>query len=293
MRVLANGRMASSAHAALLSVAVHIAAVNAAPINGTHRQLAVGGVQRQLASVGGVQREVTCPLSDVELSDGVASSTHLATPQPQPDLVNCTWYRRSTCCSAEDTLRLSHADPEIQLHSTSKACRDTLTMLQCAACSPEQEVVSARKPSLRQIRRAMINVSSNFDFPPCQLFLQEQIANFPVAVLRTCESFCDRLYTSCSDAVLMLAGGRAPDRVDALFSGGLQFCQAVGLRAIPQDDNAACFSAASASWRRGGGAAAALHGGFLTMVTLSLVASGSWRGSVWLQRPQRRPGVRR
>ena len=190
--------MASSAHAALLSVAVHIAAVNAAPINGTHRQLAVGGVQRQLASVGGVQREVTCPLSDVELADGVASSTHLATPQPQPDLVNCTWYRRSTCCSAEDTLRLSHADPEIQLHSTSKACRDTLTMLQCAACSPEQEVVSA--PSLRQIRRAMINVSSNFDSPHVSYFCRSRS---PTSQSRCC-ALANPFATGCTHRAAML-----------------------------------------------------------------------------------------
>ena len=130
------------ANANALVLVIQLVVSSAAPIKGT---------KRQLASVGGVKREVTCPLSTVELADG-RCSTHLATPQPQPELVNCTWYKSSSCCSADDTLRLSHADPEIRLQSASRGCRDTLTMLQCAACSPEQEVVSTRnmirRPSL-------------------------------------------------------------------------------------------------------------------------------------------------
>ena len=40
------------------------------------------------------------------------------------------------------------------------------------------------------------------------LLKAESVRGFDVAVLRTCESFCDRLYRTCGEASLVLAGGR-------------------------------------------------------------------------------------
>ena len=107
---------------------------------------------------------------------------------------------------------------------TTRQCREVLHQLMCAPCSPAQE----------------------------EVFLREHFAGFPVAVLRTCETFCDKLYDACASASLVLAGNRPADRVDALFSGGLSFCRAVGLRAVETDDHAACFSAASLGRFSGG-----------------------------------------
>ena len=56
-----------------------------------------------LAWVAGVGTSARCPLSVAELTDGAEFLTHLRAPQPQPDLVNCTWYKQQTCCTAEDT----------------------------------------------------------------------------------------------------------------------------------------------------------------------------------------------
>lgn len=178
--------------------------------------------QSAAASVGGIKRELTCPLSTLSLEHGGSTLTHLAAPQRQTGLVNCSWYSTSTCCSAEDTLRITHdANPEIQLSGMlTRGCRDTLTMLQCASCSPNQQL----------------------------LYAQEHIRGFEVRVLRACQSFCDRLHKSCGEATIT-AGGRT-DRVDALFATGLSFCQAVGLQTVTKAEDAVCFSDA-ATWRRG------------------------------------------
>lgn len=157
----------------------------------------------------------TCPLSRLELHDGGAFLTNMPAPAPQP-LVNCTQYRHQSCCTSEDSLRISHGVPEIVLQRTTRGCRDALHMIMCAPCSPAQS----------------------------QLFAEEMVAGFPIAALRTCEGFCDRLYRSCASSHLVLAHGRAPDRVDVLFSGGVSFCRAVGFRVVRSEDAAACFSSA-------------------------------------------------
>jgi hypothetical protein len=175
---------------------------------------------------GAAQLDSSCPLSQTELYDGGGGLTNALAPSKQRSLVNCTWYRDSTCCTPEDTLRISHSEPEISLLGSSRGCRDALGMLMCAPCNPDQAL----------------------------LFMQESVAGFPVATLRACEPFCDRLYTSCSSALLKLAGGLEPDRVDALFADGPSFCRAAGLRVVSRADHGACFSAA-ASWRRPGAAA--------------------------------------
>ena len=161
-----------------------------------------------------------CPLSVRELADGATFLTNILESSPNSNLVNCTWYRKDTCCSAEDTLRISHADPEISLHGTSRGCRDALHLLMCAPCSPEQS----------------------------SLFAQRTIAGFPVSVLRTCERFCTRLLKACGAATISLAEGRR-DRVDATFGTGRAFCRAVGLRVVGSevaltDEDTQCFSAA-------------------------------------------------
>ena len=52
--------------------------------------------------------------------------------------VNCSWYQSSSCCSAEDTARISQQEPEIRLLQSSRGCRDVLHMLMCSSCSPRQ-----------------------------------------------------------------------------------------------------------------------------------------------------------
>ena len=172
-----------------------------------------------------------CPLSLNELHDGAPFLTNRLSSASNSELVNCTWYRKDTCCSAEDTLRISHADPEISLRGSTRACRDALHLLMCAPCSPLQK----------------------------SIFVQRTVAGFPVSVLRTCESFCDRLYSACSSSGVELAGGRV-DRVDAAFASGRAFCRAAGLRVVghraeeveeeKEDEGRICFSAAA---RRVGG----------------------------------------
>jgi len=202
------------------------------------------------ASVGGIRRDTSCPLARIQLEHGGGFATNLEQPQSVQGMVNCSWYAQSTCCSAEDTLRITHTDhPEISLAGAlTRGCRDSLTLLGCASCSPDQRL----------------------------LFAQESVRGFDVAVLRTCESFCDRLYRTCGEASLVLAGGRT-DRVDALFGTGLAFCQAVGLRAIPKVDHAVCFSPA-VTWRRGPLVMLGRGGGSL------LVAATAAASLLWLRR---------
>ena len=172
-----------------------------------------------------------CPLSTSELAHGSVFLTHLDSPARQGKLVNCTWYSESTCCTPEDTLRISHEPSEINLHGSPMRCLDAMRLLACSPCSSDQSLI----------------------------FRPELIGGFDVPVLRVCESFCDAMYDACRPAELTLRGGAA-ERVEALFSSGAAFCSAVGLRVIrgggaggDANGNAddACFSSAS---RRAGGA---------------------------------------
>ena len=172
----------------------------------------------------------TCPLSQSELAHDAPYLSHLRSPAPQADLLNCTWYSRHTCCNAEDTLRVSHAEPEIRLRGTTRGCRDALHLLMCSVCAPEQEAI----------------------------WPSDTVMGFAVPVLHVCEAFCDRLHRECAsasldsdDAVVATRDGTAArvqpqphDRVDMEFEDGLAFCRAVGLRAVAATDDAACFSAA-------------------------------------------------
>ena len=172
-------------------------------------------------SIGGIHHDVTCPLSDVQFEAGGPFLTHNHRPQPQPDLVNCSWYASDTCCTAEDTLRISHTAADVKLSQTTRRCRDKLTLIQCSRCSPRQEL----------------------------LFLEEEAHGLLSHSLRVCEPFCDQLLGVCGEALLMLPG-RQQDRVDALFATGRGFCQAVGLRVIEHESDAVCFSAAGDNARR-------------------------------------------
>ena len=190
----------------------------------------------------------SCPLSMLELADGAPFLTHKAQSSPQPDLGNCSWYSDATCCTAEDALRISHSEPEIRLLGPTRGCRSALHMLMCAPCSPAQDAV----------------------------FLQSEISGFPVSVLQTCASFCERLHKQCSSATLVLASGER-DRVDALFPHrhGRGFCRAVGLHVVADDQP--CFSAAGP--RRGARAEAV---GLLAAAagTLLLLRGAGGRGAV-------------
>mmetsp|Transcript_65905 Transcript_65905/g.130688 ORF Transcript_65905/g.130688 Transcript_65905/m.130688 type:complete len:220 (-) Transcript_65905:109-768(-) len=153
-----------------------------------------------------------CPLSRTELASN-DFLTHVAAPQAQP-LTNCTQYAAKSCCNAEDTLRISHAEPEIRLTGATRACRDILHLLMCSVCSPQQG----------------------------DIFLLEPISGFDVRVLQVCDSFCADLHRKCGSATLLDDGG-THERVDIEFEDGLALCQAVGLRAVPARDGV-CFSSA-------------------------------------------------
>ena len=185
----------------------------------------------------------SCPLSKAELQKDGTFLTHLPSPSPSLQrLSNCSWYSKNTCCSAEDVLRVSHSDPEIKLSGTTRGCRDVLHLLMCAPCSPDQSVI----------------------------FVSSMVSAFPVHEIQVCERFCDRLLSACGSALLVLAGGQAPDRVDALFrQDGLGFCDAVGLRTVKESEDAYCFSSARGSWRRVSSLVAAL-------VALCALAVGRW-----------------
>ena len=157
----------------------------------------------------------SCPLSAVSLSyeDELWTQRPTAGPLERPS--NCSWYRESSCCSSEDVLRLSHADPVLSLVGSSLHCRDQLHLLMCSICSPAQ----------------------------ADLYIVEDVGGFDVPVLRVCESFCETLFSACGGATLA-EGGR---RVDATFASGLEFCDAVGLRAVAAVDHSYCFSAAPPS----------------------------------------------
>ena len=121
----------------------------------------------------------------------------------------------------EDVRRLSHADPVLSLVGSSLHCRDQLHLLMCSICSPAQ----------------------------ADLYIVEDVGGFDVPVLRVCESFCETLLAACGGATLA-EGGR---RVDATFASGLEFCDAVGLRAVAAVDHSYCFSAAPPRSRSRGG----------------------------------------
>ena len=160
------------------------------------------------SSAGGA----ACPLSTVSL-EGDDTWTGLTSPEPlSEDAVNCSWYAGSTCCTAADTLRISHDEPEISLRGSTRGCRDVLHLLMCSPCSPRQDTI----------------------------FLSEKIGEFTVPVLQVCESLCDQMYSRCASALYSQDGGR----VDRTFTGGEERCAAAGLRVVRAVDHAVCFSAA-------------------------------------------------
>ena len=164
-----------------------------------------------MAATSVFARKPTCPLSTSEIADGVDFLTHRLVPEPMSEKsTNCTQYCESSCCSAHDTLRISHADPDIPMVGTTIRCRDALKQMMCSICSPAQAT----------------------------FYVSEDIHGFEVPVLRVCGSFCDRLFTECAAAYLE---GRE-DRVDMEFEDSKSFCDAVGLNVAAPD--AACFSSA-------------------------------------------------
>ena len=185
-------------------------------------------------------RAAMCPLSSAELSDFVAPRddymTHMAEVAPQPHLVNCTWYSEATCCTAEDTLRISNLEPEIRMSGMTNGCRNMLHLLMCSVCSPHQAA----------------------------LWQMESVLSFSVPVLRVCDSFCERLHRECGSAWLAREDDtqsqyvHVDERIDLRFEDGLELCRAVGLRVVKEHDHdradadaPLCFSAAR---RRDGGA---------------------------------------
>ena len=158
-----------------------------------------------------------CPLSRAELDHDTDYMTHAPSTAPR-ELSNCTWYESSTCCTLDDTLRISDQAPDFQLTGSTRECRDAIHLLMCSVCSPSQR----------------------------EIFVEETIVGFAIPVLRVCESFCEMLHTSCGSASLLSASGPR-DRVDVEFEDGLAFCRAVGLRTVLTADRAACFSSAT-SW---------------------------------------------
>ena len=174
----------------------------------------------------------SCPLSISRIADDdpqVDFLTHrLESAAAAPDMPNCSWYS-TTCCTADDALRISQEHSEIVLSGpVSRGCRDLLHQLQCSVCSPRQ----------------------------AELFQLEAIGGFSVPVLRVCSNFCSKLYSRCGSASIALGSAvESPhDRVDQAYHDGLQFCRAVGLRVVNDADLATeCFSAARPSARAAGG----------------------------------------
>ena len=133
-----------------------------------------------LGRVSGGIRHATCPLSKVYLVDSQNFWTGLPVPAPlaanagtpacvctcvrvhpcrrmphtahrKPSerlAVNCSWYQSSSCCSKEDTARISQQEPEIRLLQSSRGCRDVLHMLMCSSCSPRQARAAAGSSNL-------------------------------------------------------------------------------------------------------------------------------------------------
>ena len=170
-----------------------------------------------LAAVAAASRRA-CPLESVSLEqdDPVA---HRQFAGPEPGLQNCTWYARETCCTPDDTRRISNEAPEISLIGTTRSCRDLLHLLQCSVCSPAQ----------------------------ADLYLQERFGGFLVPVLRIADDFCERLYRQCGSAILP----ETHERVDLSFQHPSQFCRAAGLRTVSPADHAFAFSAAPSRRRFG------------------------------------------
>ena len=196
----------------------------------------------------------TCPLSMHRLADGDPEAdflTHRIQPEAAPPLMpNCSWYP-TTCCTADDALRVSFERSEIALSGpVSRGCRDLLHQLQCSICSPRQE----------------------------ELFPLERIGGFSVPVLRVCASFCARLYSRCGSATIALGPSveSVRDRVDQAYRNGLELCRAVGLRVVNDADLASyCFSAAQPSGR-----AARPEPLWVALLATSLLLAHGGRGTV-------------
>ena len=150
-----------------------------------------------------------CPLEAVSHDEPVA---HRQIAGPEPGLLNCTWYAGETCCTPDDTQRISNEDPEISLLGTTRRCRDLLHLIQCSVCSPAQ----------------------------ADIYLQERFGGFLVPVLRVADGFCERLYRQCGSSILP----ETHERVDLSFQHPNAFCHAVGLRTVSPADHAIAFSAA-------------------------------------------------
>lgn len=85
-------------------------------------------------------------------------------PRPQPDLQNCTWYRKNSCClSKELTIILENIPPPTGANSE---CLKMLNYLMCFVCAPNQN----------------------------EFYKNER--------LTVCQAFCNQLFDACGDAYL-------------------------------------------------------------------------------------------
>ena len=136
----------------------------------------------------------SCPLSAVSLSYEDELWTHRLTAGPLERPSNCSWYRESSCCSSEDVLRLSHADPVLSLVGSSLHCRDQLHQLMCSICSPAQ----------------------------ADLYIVEDVRGFDVPVLRVCESFWETLFAACGGATQGASSAAPPPHRKSSRENGVQ-----------------------------------------------------------------------
>lgn len=182
---------------------------------------------------------ILCPLTAFTPADSLDTLTHAPSVGELMHAPNCSWYSQGSCCSAEDTLRISHGPAPIALIGTTSGCRHRLTMLMCSTCSPAQADI---------FRFERLRGGGRDSNPrPQAVDGSGGGGGRRTPVLRVCESFCDDLWYHCGLATYL--DGRLPrGRVSKAFGGGAELCRAAGYHVVRSGarSNVPCFSAASA-----------------------------------------------
>eukprot|EP00761_Pharyngomonas_kirbyi_P014673 gb/GECH01014703.1/.p1 GENE.gb/GECH01014703.1/~~gb/GECH01014703.1/.p1 ORF type:complete len:208 (+),score=22.22 gb/GECH01014703.1/:1-624(+) len=113
--------------------------------------------------------------------------------QSKETMTNCTHYHKESCCLPSEREHIFAGFPTLP-GATSGDCRQQLNFLMCWVCSPYQK----------------------------NWFVENRLV--------VCDTFCNRLYDKCSDA--LFSGKKIGDR----FQNGTEFCQSLAFNVLKFED---------------------------------------------------------
>ncbi|KAL6063572.1 hypothetical protein QOT17_011450 [Balamuthia mandrillaris] len=197
------------------------------------------------------------------------------THRPFPLLSMCEWYREEACCDTVEANQLLRWNYVMQKWFRGDSeCLEKLTVLLCGLlCSPRQShfVFSSQQPGFGRFpdEDAFLLLEKDDDAPPMDYEneqeeegLLEEIfpiaadighrgrltkgSDDPIFVYNVCSSFCETLFDSCFDSVLMSSVGTTKRWMQYQWTNAKEFCEAqamsftrgdVTINVIPDSDD--------------------------------------------------------